>query len=92
MCKNGLKTPICRMAWISLNGVQANNNGFQARRTQVDHSFLVAVRPYVQVSTLLLAGLLLVQAFGINIDQKLTRAVNQFRMARHLRETKGLPD
>jgi hypothetical protein len=58
----------------------------------VDHSFIVAVRPYVQVSTLLLAGLLLVQAFGINIDQKVTRLVHQFRVARQVRETKGLAD
>jgi hypothetical protein len=58
----------------------------------VDHAFIVAIRPYVQVSTLVLAGLLLLQAFGINVDQKLTKLVTQFRMARQLRETKGLAD
>jgi|WetSurMetagenome_2_1015567.scaffolds.fasta_scaffold172423_2 hypothetical protein len=58
----------------------------------MDHTFIVAVRPYVQISTLLLAALLVVQALGINIDQKIARLVSHFRISRSLRETKGLAD
>ena len=58
----------------------------------MDHSFIVAVRPFVQVSTLILAGLLLIQALGVNIDQKLARLFHQFRIARSLRETKTLAE
>jgi hypothetical protein len=58
----------------------------------MDHTFIVAVRPYVQVSTLLLAAILVVQALGVNIDQKIGRFVAQFRVSRSLRDTKGLAE
>jgi hypothetical protein len=61
----------------------------RAKESHVDHQFLQAIKPYVQVSTLVLAALLVFQAFGIDVDKKVQQWLSRVRAPRTMREKKA---